>query len=971
MFDNVVFIAMENRNYCSGVIVCGLSASSFIPSLAAASSIDPNYQGYGATGRSISGCSAACYLALTSGSDQGRSDGYCPRASAPCLTVTNLISRLTVAGLTWQAYCAEGCPRGSDHFPFLAYSNTNPGDCAESNTCSNTFTSNTVSTATLMAAANSPNPPNFLWYTPTDSENMHDNSVSSGDAYIQNLLVGTGTMSNPAAGSLFASRLFQPGHKTLFVLWWDENSNPPEIFYGTNVKQGYLSSVTYDHYSILRMLEDNWDLPILTSNDAAATGMLTDFTAGPISLSASFVYLPSTLLVNDAVSFTGTAVGGIAPYTFSWNFGDGGSATGLTVTHAYTTAGTFTTTLKVTDSAGGSAKSSQTIPVTSNPALAASFSFVPMHPLTSQSISFRGVATGGASPYSYNWNFGDNSKATGATVTHTYNAPGTFIVSLNVTDNVGSLARTSQPITVLPTSGGGGTGPLVIGWGGISLNEVARFSSGNPPSNVFLGRQASDMESVVMLTQSKGMNGVRVSWDPTCTVSPSPIGANYTAAQVSTAIHIASYYHFWIILDYHGYTDPFTPTSSTCWLTFWAGVTNQFKNDYSQIIWEPENEPRYGFSGSACSGSIACVAYLSNEYQMFINQTRAQGDTHWIIVENICSYGCGLDANGDGSLFGAVNGYPTVTDPAGHIFISLHSYIDNPTSWTYSGADGYAQGYYDTVLAGIAKTGWPALNTEGGADPFVGTGGPNATLIGSAGYNNITLRFIQTLTSLYDSAPTRIGYTWWTAGDWTNTPGAGSLGALQCNSKPQGWGCLLQNKPIVQTPIPQKFTLTFQGYDYDGAHEETITLNNNLLARLPVNDTSQNAGKYQVFALNITSLVVTGNNTLTFIHTGWDCGTVDGTKNVTITNSIGMVIFSDPTVRPLGCTQPITYTFTMNSSSAAPAATRAAVNFTSSLAPAQISTLPATSDQVFLASINTPTISPAANYEVFSSKIHT
>jgi len=135
---------------------------------------------------------------------------------------------------------------------------------------------------------------------------------------------------------------------------------------------------------------------------------------------------------------------------------------------------------------------------------------------------------------------------------------------------------------------------------------------------------------------------------------------------------------------------------------------------------------------------------------MFINQTRAQGDTHWIIVENICSYGCGLDANGDGSLLGAVNGYPTVTDAAGHIFISLHSYLDNPVSWTYNGADAYAQGYYATVVAGIAKTRWPALNTEGGADPFVGAGGPNATLRGSAGYNNITLRFIQTLTNLSD-----------------------------------------------------------------------------------------------------------------------------------------------------------------------------------------------------------------------------
>src|SRR5207245_11232453 len=76
MFDNAVFVAMENQNYCTGVIVCGLGSSSFIPNLAAAGSIDTNYQGYGVSGRSISGCSAAVYLALTSGSHQCKSSGY-------------------------------------------------------------------------------------------------------------------------------------------------------------------------------------------------------------------------------------------------------------------------------------------------------------------------------------------------------------------------------------------------------------------------------------------------------------------------------------------------------------------------------------------------------------------------------------------------------------------------------------------------------------------------------------------------------------------------------------------------------------------------------------------------------------------------------------------------------------------------------------------------------------------------------
>jgi PKD repeat protein len=1037
LFDNLVIIAMENQNLPS---VFGNSNAPFINSLLATGAYSTDYQGYGASGRSINGCSAGCYLAITAGSDLGKSDSYCPRSSAPCITVPNLITSLTAAGLTWETYCEGGCPRGADHYPFLAYTNTYGSP--------NSFLGSSVSQSDFIAAANSANPPNFLWFTPADNHNMHDNSVSSGDAYVKGFLVGSGTISSPATGSLFASTLFQPGHRTLFVLWWDENSQPPELFYGSNVKKAYVSDTpAYDHYALLRLIENNWGLSSLTTNDGSATPMTEFFgSSTPLPISTSFTYLPSSPFANAVISFTGAAVGGTAPYTYSWNFGDGGLATGLTAAHSYATSGNYTTTLTVIDSASASAKSSQTVMVAPIPALRANFTFTAAQPSSGQSVIFTGTATGGLSPYTYGWNFGDgssgtgptpthiyntvgnftasldvtdslktsvitsqsiivplqlqftasiafspenpalnstivftgtitngvapytfgwsfgdNSKATGATVTHTYNVAGTFTVLLNVTDNAGSVTRTSRSITV-------SEGPLVIGWGGVALNEVERFAPINPPSLVFPGETASNMESVVMLMQSKGMNGIRVSWDPSCTTSPSPIGANYTAARALTAVQIASYYHFWIIFDYHGYTDPFTPATSACWLSFWAGVTNQFKNSYSQIIWEPENEPRYGFTGSACSGALSCVSVLSSEYQIFINQTRAQGDTHWIIVENICSYGCGLDVNGDGSLPGAINGYPTVTDPAGHVFISLHSYLDNPTSWTYKGADAYARGYYDTVLAGIAKTGWPALNTEGGADAFVGARGPNASLTGSAGYNNITLRFIQTLTNLYDSAPTRIGYAWWTAGDWTNTPGAGSLGALQCNTKPQGWGCLLLNKPVP--PIPPRppsgvtYTLSFQGYDYDGAGENTLKLNNNLLATLPTSNSPKNAVLFRTFTLNITSLIMRGNNTLTFTHTRWDCGTIDVTKNVTITDPTGTVIFTDPTLRPLGCTQSITYTFTINNISPA-AAIFPTFNFTVSPALAQTGTPTATSGGTFLALSKSFTTNPTPASRAF------
>jgi hypothetical protein len=58
----------------------------------------------------------------------------------------------------------------------------------------------------------------------------------------------------------------------------------------------------------------------------------------------------SFLEVNAATGTFEFYAGGSTGQTFSWTFGDGGSATGDTVTHSYASAGVFTATLTVTDS---------------------------------------------------------------------------------------------------------------------------------------------------------------------------------------------------------------------------------------------------------------------------------------------------------------------------------------------------------------------------------------------------------------------------------------------------------------------------------------------------------------------------------------------------------------------------------------------------------------------------------------------
>ncbi len=444
---------MENRAFTE---VIGNSNAPFINSMIPYSATLQHYNSYGAAGRSVSGCSAGCYVALTSGSDQGVSDGY-----GCCLSVTTIIDNIVGIGGTWQAYCESGCPRGNDHFPFTAY--------ASISNSPNIFAGSSVSPTDFVNAANSANPPTFLWYTPTDANNMHDGSVSAGDSYLHNFLVGGGSITSPASGSLFSSSLFTSGKRVLFLLWWDEcgngaygcdsNNSTPNLWYGpkTSVIAGYSSTSTaYDEYSILHLIENNWALSTLAANDAAAAPMTEIFgSSTPPPLTTSFTTSPSTLIVNLPVTFTATTTGGKSPYTIRWNFGDGSTGTGASILHTFLSAQSFIVTETSTDSSSPSqtATSSATVTIGTPPPLATSFTFLPSNPPVNTPVTFKATTTGGTSPYAISWNFGDGTMGTGATTGHTYSTAQSFKVAETATDSSSPsrTATSSATVTVVTT----------------------------------------------------------------------------------------------------------------------------------------------------------------------------------------------------------------------------------------------------------------------------------------------------------------------------------------------------------------------------------------------------------------------------------------------------------------------------------------------------------------------------------------
>ncbi len=136
--------------------------------------------------------------------------------------------------------------------------------------------------------------------------------------------------------------------------------------------------------------------------------------------------------------------------SYDWDFGDGNTGSGITITHTYESAEEFTAKLIVTDDAGASDEATVSITAT-NIAPEASFSATP----TSGDIPLIVELDASASSDSdgtieqYDWNFGDGTTAQGITASHIYNTAGNFTITLTVTDNVGETGSASTVISAI------------------------------------------------------------------------------------------------------------------------------------------------------------------------------------------------------------------------------------------------------------------------------------------------------------------------------------------------------------------------------------------------------------------------------------------------------------------------------------------------------------------------------------------
>ncbi|MEO0133067.1 MAG: PKD domain-containing protein [candidate division WOR-3 bacterium] len=174
----------------------------------------------------------------------------------------------------------------------------------------------------------------------------------------------------------------------------------------------------------------------------------TTITVGAGNLTATIVANPSSGPPPLSVNFTCNASGGSGCYTnYAWNFGNGQTYSGSnnSASTTYSNVGTYTVSCSVTDSNYNSVQATTTVTVTSGLTLSASASptSAASAPVT---VTFTCAVSGGQTPYSYLWEFGDGGTSIEQNTTHTYTANGTYFARITVADGNGLSA--SKTITI-------------------------------------------------------------------------------------------------------------------------------------------------------------------------------------------------------------------------------------------------------------------------------------------------------------------------------------------------------------------------------------------------------------------------------------------------------------------------------------------------------------------------------------------
>jgi PKD repeat protein len=295
--------------------------------------------------------------------------------------------------------------------------------------------------------------------------------------------VGSSSSASPTAAFVFSPTAPAAGQTVLFnadqsqaatgrtITQYSWNFGDGAVGSGSLVTHGFTTAGTYS--VTLSVFDDAGQKTTVAQTVTVSSG---GGSSG--ATTAKFTFSPSTPSALQSVFFnasSSSASTGHSLTTYAWDFGDGTAGSGVSVTHVFTAAGTFTVTLTVTDDIGqkGTIATPVTITSAGSGSLTAEFSISPTDPVSGQLVTFNAnLSSPVASITSYDWDFGDGTVINGQTgflINHTYftSTGNNYTIRLTVHDNTGRVNTTTHTL------------PVIFG-----TDPIARFTVSPSPATI-------------------------------------------------------------------------------------------------------------------------------------------------------------------------------------------------------------------------------------------------------------------------------------------------------------------------------------------------------------------------------------------------------------------------------------------------------------------------------------------------------
>ena len=172
-----------------------------------------------------------------------------------------------------------------------------------------------------------------------------------------------------------------------------------------------------------------------------------------------------------------------SPTSWAWDFGDGNTSTAQNPSNTFTTPGTYTVSLVATNATGSSTAYTITITVNAIAPIAqfAADNYGGDAPLL---VNFEDQSLN--TPTSWLWDFGDGNTSTNPNPSNVYQTPGTYSVTLTVTNAIGTStssvttitvnSATAQCIAQFTTDATSGDAPLTVSFDDTSTENPTTWS---------------------------------------------------------------------------------------------------------------------------------------------------------------------------------------------------------------------------------------------------------------------------------------------------------------------------------------------------------------------------------------------------------------------------------------------------------------------------------------------------------------